>query len=877
MAPPGKSTQNPGSLGGSAWQQSIWGISGPINSHRETANSRGSDEVSPTAPSGSAQLNPLSEPAGWASRGIWKHTNTSPNNVSPVHTKNNFSYTLSDASHGLYNVRHSISQGASVIPNRTMPPGPVESPTSSSRYIPVVGTLAGDERGSSGIYYTQGGSQLGLDAAAIHRRKSADPGFLGAVHSRSGTFSGRQPETSTSTLAGQLREPASYSFSKGVHTNSEQRRPSSSNVPVTMSSETTRGQVLNLSNDNAHAEFNEAFGRGLTLEDTTESLNGYTSNGYNSTSHQFQPNPSSQSWQHEINNNSRNFSHGAQQETWNDAPHASYPNAKRGSVERSSPAGSSYRTHLNSPRNLSGTPNQRTSNSWNQPVPRNPIVSQDLDRQQQGAQYPQQSSGFYQPYFPQYPTSYEHYTQHVPNYRPQVPANGYGVPLNYIGLPLQTNRDKAPVQSARSPLLDEFRAQTKANRRYELKEIYGHIVEFSGDQHGSRFIQDKLVVANSEEKDRVFGEIEPNGIQLMKDVFGNYVIQKFFEHGDLFQKKLLAGQMAGKVADLSVQMYSCRVVQKALDHVLVEQQREIIDELRPDIVHVAKDQNGNHVVQKIIQLLPQHCIPYILDAFQGQVEQLASHGYACRVIQRILEHGTAAERKRLMADIHASTGKLLTDQYGNYVIQHIISHGESEDRCAMIKHVIERALALSKHKYASNVVEKCIEFGTDEERSAIRAKLTTTSSDGTNPLQALIKDQFGNYVIQKMIEFLHGPEKLAFVSDIKGYIPLVKRQGAGRQNTGLDRLFAAVEAVSSTSDANGSAAIPGTTPSTPSLAVEVNSAVPTPSLTTEQSSPQSSSPPSTNISTTDEANEETKAAHISRPDKVQSLIRVQET
>jgi mRNA-binding protein PUF3 len=60
----------------------------------------------------------------------------------------------------------------------------------------------------------------------------------------------------------------------------------------------------------------------------------------------------------------------------------------------------------------------------------------------------------------------------------------------------------------------------------------------------------------------VFREIEPNAIQLMKDVFGNYVIQKFFEHGNQVQKKVLASVMKGKVVDLSVQMYACRVVQK---------------------------------------------------------------------------------------------------------------------------------------------------------------------------------------------------------------------------------------------------------------------------------------------------------------------------
>lgn len=95
-----------------------------------------------------------------------------------------------------------------------------------------------------------------------------------------------------------------------------------------------------------------------------------------------------------------------------------------------------------------------------------------------------------------------------------------------------------------------------------VKDIYGHIVEFSGDQHGSRFIQEKLQSANSDEKDQVFVEIEVNALQLMKDVFGNYVIQKFFEHGNQVQKKIIAGKMKGKVAELSTQMYACRVVQK---------------------------------------------------------------------------------------------------------------------------------------------------------------------------------------------------------------------------------------------------------------------------------------------------------------------------
>lgn len=119
-----------------------------------------------------------------------------------------------------------------------------------------------------------------------------------------------------------------------------------------------------------------------------------------------------------------------------------------------------------------------------------------------------------------------------------------------------------PDLTVMSEKLMYFRNCTKTNRRIELKELYGFIVEFSGDQHGSRFIQQKLEAANSDEKEKVFREIQENSLQLMQDVFGNYVIQKFFEHGDQTQKRFLANRMKGHVLELSCGMYGCRVVQK---------------------------------------------------------------------------------------------------------------------------------------------------------------------------------------------------------------------------------------------------------------------------------------------------------------------------
>lgn len=76
---------------------------------------------------------------------------------------------------------------------------------------------------------------------------------------------------------------------------------------------------------------------------------------------------------------------------------------------------------------------------------------------------------------------------------------------------------------ARSRLLEDFR--TNRQPHLQLRDIVNHFVEFSMDQHGSRFIQQKLERATPQEKEMVFREILASSHTLMTDVFGNYVIQ----------------------------------------------------------------------------------------------------------------------------------------------------------------------------------------------------------------------------------------------------------------------------------------------------------------------------------------------------------------
>ncbi|CAM0143009.1 mRNA binding protein puf3 [Umbelopsis sp. WA50703] len=370
--------------------------------------------------------------------------------------------------------------------------------------------------------------------------------------------------------------------------------------------------------------------------------------------------------------------------------------------------------------------------------------------------------------------------QTQPEFLPQQPAMqpSYSAVTRSKNSPARTANQPDVGTGMRSQLLEEFR-NTK-NRKCELKDIAGHIVEFSGDQHGSRFIQQKLETANSEEKQLVFEEIIPNALQLMTDVFGNYVVQKFFEHGSQMQKSILAKQMEGHVLTLSLQMYGCRVVQKALEHVLTEQQASLVRELDGTVLKCVRDQNGNHVIQKAIERIPGSHIQFIIDAFHGQVYSLATHPYGCRVIQRMFEHCKEEQTGALIGELHRCTAQLVQDQYGNYVIQHILERGRPSDKSMVVSKIRGQVLQLSKHKFASNVVEKCVDYGTREERQLLIEEVLQVRPDGTYPLAAMMKDQYANYVVQKMLDVVEGEQRDLLVNRIRPHIPSLKKYTYGK-------------------------------------------------------------------------------------------------
>jgi hypothetical protein len=87
---------------------------------------------------------------------------------------------------------------------------------------------------------------------------------------------------------------------------------------------------------------------------------------------------------------------------------------------------------------------------------------------------------------------------------------------------------------------------------------------------------------------------------------------------------------------------------------------------------------------------------------------------------------------------------------------------------------------LSKHKFASNVVEKCVAYGSFSDRQHIIDEIMEVNTDSSSPLLAMMKDGFGNYVIQKLLDVTEGEQRSQLVAKIKPQLLALKRYTYGK-------------------------------------------------------------------------------------------------
>lgn len=337
-----------------------------------------------------------------------------------------------------------------------------------------------------------------------------------------------------------------------------------------------------------------------------------------------------------------------------------------------------------------------------------------------------------------------------------------------------------------------------------LENFCGQIFTLCKDQHGCRYLQKQLENRVDEQIHLIWLETHPHVVELMMDPFGNYLCQKLLEYCKDDQRTAMIRNASDSMVKIALNQHGTRALQKMIEFVtLPDHVQIIIEALRYQVVDLIQDLNGNHVIQKCLNKLTSADNQFIFDAVGTHCVDVGTHRHGCCVLQRCIDHATGEQKIWLINQITENAPQLVQDPFGNYVVQYIIDLNELSFTEPLVGKFAGRIGMLSRHKFSSNVIEKCLRCASEPARDRMVQEMLVPGE-----MERLLRDSYGNYVVQTALEHSSYAMKHQVVESIRPVLPIVRGTPYGR------RLGAKI--VQFDNDRTGSASTSGqTTPSDP--------------------------------------------------------------
>ena len=173
-------------------------------------------------------------------------------------------------------------------------------------------------------------------------------------------------------------------------------------------------------------------------------------------------------------------------------------------------------------------------------------------------------------------------------------------------------------------------------------------IVYNNDQQASIFLQQKLKVGTAEQKHEIIEAIVDQAYALMVNRFGNFLVQRCFEHGTREQIVAIGDAIRGNTLDLGMDAFGCHVVQKALDCVPEEQKAIMVHEMLRRVPETVVHRYACHVWQKLFELRwsgePPQIMEKVNEALRGQWHEVAAGETGSLVVQNVFENCIEEEK-----------------------------------------------------------------------------------------------------------------------------------------------------------------------------------------------------------------------------------------
>ncbi|KAI0640145.1 ARM repeat-containing protein [Trametes polyzona] len=302
----------------------------------------------------------------------------------------------------------------------------------------------------------------------------------------------------------------------------------------------------------------------------------------------------------------------------------------------------------------------------------------------------------------------------------------------------------------------------------------------SSDQQASIFLQQKLKVADTDERAKIVDAICAKGFEMMAHRFGNWAVQRCLEAtSSLEERRKIVACMRGRVVDLATNCYGCHVLQKALD--CEEEVRLLIvsELLLGDPAQTLVNKHASHVWSKIMELTWTPPAPpifaYVNKSLKGKWAALACHETGSLVVQHAFENLEEAAKDGIVDELLNQGpnifGEVAKSQWGSYCIQHILEHGSQRHRDMAMGHLLTGLLEYATNEQGIKSITKALkEGGKDTLDRVIRRMCEPAKSARRAMIVDLALSATGSQLIASVLPNADKDQRALLYESIRGHI-----------------------------------------------------------------------------------------------------------
>ena len=192
--------------------------------------------------------------------------------------------------------------------------------------------------------------------------------------------------------------------------------------------------------------------------------------------------------------------------------------------------------------------------------------------------------------------------------------------------------------------------------------------------------------------------------------------------------------------------HGSRFIQLKMESASYHDIADLFDSIRQSIDNLTTDVFGNYVVQKMFEYGNDATKTQLYTILQGKIFDLSVSMYGCRVVQKSLDHISPPLKSKLIRELKGHVLDLVKDQNGNHVIQKAIECCQSNEDVIFFLDAFKGCLnTMAMHPYGCRVVQRLFEFMPKESLKGVFEELILG-------VVGLIQDQYGNYVIQHLLD-----------------------------------------------------------------------------------------------------------------------------